>query len=207
MLKGITMKSLTFGSIILILGLSITTSTQAQKSQNRPIAHFGQISVAGTGCSPNSISSRIGTNTGTLKILFESFDAGMDAYTRLRRAGCSITVPITIPKGFQLSQLNANWMGTIEGKGRLRRKYYFSGRPNTGWKKSTYRKPTRGDFSTQDTISQPSLSTNCEGGTFNLRIVIRLRVFDNKSYMAMDNTDFAGNSGLRLSKLSYKPCR
>ena len=187
-----------------MLGLGITSSTQAQKLQKKTITHFGQISVAGTGCSASSIASIVEKTTGTLRVLFDSFDAGSNASSRLRRTGCSITVPISIAKGYQLSQSTANWIGFTEGKGRLSRKYSFSSRPTTGWKRKTYRNPAGGNFSAQDTIS---LSTSCEGGTYNLRINVRLRAFNKKSYIAMSSHDLLTNSGLRLSKLSYKPCR
>ena len=95
-----------------------------------PIAYFNNpINWAGTGCKAGSVSVS-GAKTENLSILFDSYDAGKDAKSGLKRSACSFSIPIKIPTGYKISTLTADWEGYVEGIGELSRKYLLTGKPH-----------------------------------------------------------------------------
>ena len=172
-------------------------------------AYFKQpASWAGTGCRAGSDSVVVrGKNTDTLKISFESFDAGKESESGKKRVACSFSVPIKVPRGFQISHLTADWEGYIDGKGQFSRKYYLAGRPYTSWKRNTYRKPNGGNFTKNDNIYNHSLATHCNGGTYILRINSQIRAIGRNSYASTYPHGYlALPNSLKLS-LRFKACR
>jgi len=120
------MKLLTTMTAAAVLALTMVSAVQA-----RPAVYFkNPVNWAGTGCNAGSISVS-GANTATLSVLFDKYDAGRDALSGLRRSACSFSVPIKVPRGFQISHLTADWEGYVEGRGQLSRKYFLAGRPYT----------------------------------------------------------------------------
>ena len=192
------MKLLTTITAAAILGLSMAASVQAA-----PAVHFkNPLNWAGTGCSAGSVSVS-GANTATLSILFDSFDAGSNSVSGLRRAGCSFSVPIKVPRGFQISHLTTDWEGFVEGRGQLRRKYFLAGNPYNGWKTNNFNMPSGGNFSKRDNIYHGSLATGCNGGVYNLRINSQMRAIGSNSYAAVDSADLNNRV---LFKLQFAPC-
>ncbi len=193
------MKLLTTITAATILGLGIVSSAQA-----RPAVYFkNPINWAGTGCKAGTVSVS-GANTATLSVLFDSYDAGKDSLSGLRRAACSFSVPIKVPRGFQISHLTADWEGYVEGRGQLSRKYFLAGSPYTSWKRNTYRKPRGGNFTKRDNILHASLATGCHGGVYNIRINSQIRAMGRNSYAAVDSADLKNRI---LLLLRFRPCR
>lgn len=192
------MKLLTTIAAAAILGLSMASSVQAA-----PAVHFkNPVNWAGTGCSAGSVSVS-GANTATLSVLFDSFDAGKDSLSGLRRSACSFSVPIKVPRGFQVSHLTADWEGYVEGRGQLKRKYFLAGRPYTSWKTNNYSMPAGGNFTKRDNIHHASLATGCNGGIYNLRINSQIRAMNSRSYAAVDSADL--HNRIRFL-LRFRPC-
>ncbi len=193
------MKLLTTMSAAAVLALTMVSAVQAT-----PAVYFkNPVNWAGTGCKAGSVSVT-GANTATLSVLFDAYDAGRDSASGLRRSACSFSVPIKVPRGFQISHLTADWEGYVEGRGQLSRKYFLAGRPYTSWKRNTYRKPAGGNFTKRDDIFHASLATGCNGGTYNLRINSQIRAMGRSSYAAVDSADLHNKVKFLLS---FKPCR
>ena len=193
------MKLLTTITAAALLGLGIMSSAQAA-----PAVHFkNPVNWAGTGCKAGSVSVS-GANTATLSVLFDSYDAGKDSMSGLKRAACSFSVPVKVPPGFQMSHLTADWEGYIDGKGQLSRKYFLAGRPYTSWKRNTYRKPNGGNFSKRDNLYHATFASGCNGGIFNLRINSQIRAMGRNSYAAVDSADLHNKVKFRLR---FRPCR
>ena len=193
------MKLLTTITAAAVLALGMTSAVQAT-----PAVYFkNPVNWAGTGCSAGSVSVS-GENTATLSVLFDSYDAGRDSLSGLRRSACSFSVPIKVPRGFQVSHLTADWEGYVEGKGQLSRKYFLAGRPYTSWKRNTYRKPAGGNFTKRDNIHHASFATGCNGGIYNLRINSQIRAMGRNSYAAVDSADLHNRVTFLLR---FRPCR
>ncbi len=193
------MKFLTTITAAAVLTLGMVSAVQAT-----PAVYFkNPVNWAGTGCSAGSVSVS-GANTATLSVLFDSYDAGKDSLSGLRRSACSFSVPIKVPRGFQVSHLTADWEGYVEGKGQLSRKYFLAGRPYTSWKRNTYRKPAGGNFTKRDNIHHASFATGCNGGIYNLRINSQIRAMGRNSYAAVDSADL--HNRVRFL-LRFRPCR
>jgi len=193
------MKVLTTITAAAVLALGMASSAQAT-----PAVHFkNPVNWAGTGCSAGSVSVS-GANTATLSVLFDSYDAGKDSLSGLRRSACSFSVPIKVPRGFQVSHLTADWEGFVEGRGQLSRKYFLAGSPYTSWKRNTYNRPAGGNFSKRDNIYHSTFATGCNGGVFNLRINSQIRAMGRNSYAAVDSADL--HNRVRFL-LRFRPCR
>jgi len=193
------MKLLTTITAAAILGLSMASSVQAA-----PAVHFrNPVNWAGTGCPAGSSVSVSGANTATLSILFDSFDAGSNSLSGLRRSACSFSIPITVPRGYQVSHLTADWEGFVEGRGQLKRKFFLAGKPYTSWRTNNFIKPSGGNFSKRDNLFHRSFATGCNGGVFNLRINSQIRAIGNRSYAAVDSADLHNRL---LFRLRFRRC-
>lgn len=173
------MKLLTTITAAAILGLIMTSSVQAA-----PVDYFkGPVKWAGTGCPAGSSTSVSGA--ATLSTSFASFDAGSNSLSGLKRSACSFSIPIKVPRGYQVSHLSADWKGFVKGRGQLKRKFFFAGKPYTPWKTSNFVKPNGANFSKQDNFFHSSFATGCNGGLFNLRINSQIKAMDSNSYAAV----------------------
>lgn len=169
-----------------------------------PIAFFNSpINWAGTGCKAGSVSIS-GSNTASLSILFDNYDAGKNSKTGLTRSACSFSIPIKIPSGYKITHLTADWEGYVEGKGEISRKYFLSGQAHTAWLKNIYYKPEGDNFMIRDKINQAALSSSCNGGIFNLRVDSQLKIIGDESYAAIDSTDL--HNKVQLS-LQFRACQ
>ena len=189
------LKTIAVASVLSFAAISSTYAT--------PSVHFeNPIGWAGTGCKAGSVSVT-GVNTSTLSVLFDSYDAGKNALSGLGRAGCSFSVPIRVPRGFQVSHVTADWQGFVEGKGQLRRKYFISGEPYIPWKTNNYNMPSGDNFLVTDDLYHSSFKMGCNGGVKTLRINSQIRAMTGSSYAAVDSTDL---SNKLIFKVLFAPC-
>ncbi len=180
-----------------IVCLSITPSVQAKS-----ISYFNApISWAGTGC---QAGSKKPSNGNTIKIALDDYEAGKNAQNSLNRAGCSFSIPITVPKGYKISTLTVDWQGYIKGKGKMSRKYFLAGRPYAAWKRTSYNKANGDDFILKDKINSNAFKTDCKGGRYNLRVNTDISVINDESYISLKSVD--SSNSMKLS-LTITPCR
>ncbi len=146
------------------------------------------INFAGTGCPAGSIAVT-GANTSTLSILFDSYDAGANSVSGVRRASCNFAVPVHVPQGYQVSVMTADWQGYAEGSVQLKRKYFFAGQPRAPWITSNIRSNQGTDFLKTDNMLHRTLTWGQCGRSVNLRINSNLRARSHNSYAAVDTLD------------------
>jgi hypothetical protein len=182
-----------------VLGLALGSGAA---SANDPVYFKSPLKFAGTGC-PAGSASVTGEGSDTLSILFDSYDAGKDSTTGKKRVACSFAVPIHVPQGMQVSVLTADWQGFIEGKGELRRKYFFAGNPNVPWEVDTYNKPAGYNFTETDGRLHSSLSFSACGADKIIRINSSIRAKGANSYMAVDTLDLKNKV---IFHLQWKTC-
>ncbi|MEZ5534291.1 MAG: DUF4360 domain-containing protein [Thiolinea sp.] len=178
------MKYLTTMASATVLGLSMMSGAHADS-----VYFKNPVGFAGTGCPAGSISVT-GTNTSTLSVLFDSYDAGYDSASgQSRRASCSFAVPVHVPQGFQVSTMTADWQGFAEGRSQLRRKYFFAGQPQQPWITSHFNSPNGTDYLRRDTLQHATLTWARCGRDVTLRLNSNVRARDRRSYIAVDTVD------------------
>lgn len=192
------MKILTSIVTAAVLGVAAMSSASAAD-----VYFKNPIQFKGTGCPGDNSVEVIGANTASLTVLFGQYDAGKNSMSGLDRAGCGFAIPIKVPRGFQFSEITADWEGYVKGKGELKRKYFLTGQPTSQWQTNAYNKPSGGNYSKRDSIYHASLATGCNGGQYNLRISSQVRTLVNGSYIAVDSADL--NNRL-IFKLKFKKC-
>ncbi len=185
-----------------VLGLTLTSGASAVDVDNNSVYFKAPLNFAGTGCPANS-TAVAGENTDTLSILFDSYDAGKDSVSGKRRVACSFAVPVHVPSGLQVSVMTADWQGFVEGKGELRRKYFFAGQPNQPWEVSKFNKPAGYDFTETDAQLHGSLSFSECGEDKMIRINSNIRAKGSNSYMAIDTLDLKNKV---VFKLQWRTC-
>ncbi len=183
-----------------ILGLGLTSGANAV--DNNSVYFKAPLDFAGTGC-PAGSTAVAGENTDTLSILFGSYDAGKDSVSGKKRVACSFAVPVHVPEGMQVSVMKADWQGFVEGKGELRRKYFFAGQPNEPWEVSTFNKPAGYSFTETDARLHGSLSFSECGEDKVIRINSSIRARGSNSYMAVDTLDLQNKV---VFKLQWRQC-
>lgn len=158
------------------------STTPSGKDSSEIMANF-----AGTGCSASS--TKVATDEKskmiTLQTLLPSYEAGETSSSAKKRVACSFAIPIKIPKGFQISHLEADWKGYIKGEGVFSRKYFLAGQPTSSWIRSRYNEPKGSNFQQQDNIPHADLKTSCDGGSYNLRINSDIKTKDSNSYITL----------------------
>ena len=193
-----TMKILTAIASTALLSLSMVSTANAST-----VSFGSPVGFAGTGCSAGSVSVT-GANTDTLSILFDSYDAGADSMSGLRRASCNFAVPVKVPQGYQVSVMTADWEGFAEGRTQLRRKYFFAGQPRVRWLTSNFNSRHGTDFHKRDTMQHRTLTWAKCGRNVNLRINSNIRARGNSSYMAVDTLDMQNKVKFHLK---WRRCR
>jgi Domain of unknown function (DUF4360) len=85
-------------------------------------------SYGGNGCPSGSASVSVSPDGQELTILFDKFIAlGNDPVNS--RKSCNLSIPITVPQGFQVSLYDADYRGYVapNTSGTLRAEYFFAG--------------------------------------------------------------------------------
>ena len=146
------------------------------------------INFAGTGCPAGSVAVT-DANTATMSLLFDSYDAGADSVSGVKRSSCNFAVPVHVPQGYQVSVMTADWQGYAEGKVQLKRKYFFAGQPRAPWITSNINSRHGTDFLKSDKMLHRTLTWGACGRSVNLRINSNLRARGRGSYAAVDTLD------------------
>ena len=165
-----------------------------------PVYFKAPIKFRGTGC-PGGSFSVSGEGTDTMTVLFEQYDAAKpkeNAASGMMRTACSFVVPVSVPKGYQVSNLTADWRGYAEGRTKLHREYFFAGQRGP----SANSRP-KGDYTLRDNLMHGTWS-KCGRGEVSMRINSSVRAESNPSYIAVDTLDL--NRKI-IFHLKWRKCR
>jgi len=160
------------------------------------------MNFAGTGCPAGSMSVT-GENTDTLTVMFDKYDAAKPnskAASKMERTGCSFSVPVHVPQGFQVSNMTADWRGYAEGSTELFREYFFAGQ--TGPK---VRSNPKSNYTLTDNLQHATWSP-CNAREVPMRINSSVRAAGNPSYISVDSIDLHNKVKL-VFHLSSRACR
>lgn len=187
----------------LMAGFLLTAPIQGNASPVDDLhGYFKTPVIAGNGCPIGSVSVT-GINTATLNIVFDSYDAGKHALSGLSRAGCSFSIPIRVPSGYEISNITTEWQGFIEGKGQLKRKYFVLGEPYMPWKTNNYDIPSGDRFLVTDDFYHSSFKMGCNGGVKILRINSQIKAMKKNSYIAVASNDLTNRL---IFNVQFSPC-
>lgn len=173
--------------IPVVLALVFSHNVQAA-----PSVSIGAVSYMGTGCSSGDGDSI--SDSGLIRTLnLRNFRAG--AGYALRRSACNVAIPVTVPRGYQVS-LSANFKGSVNGSGKLIRSYGTSqnlgGVPLISGLTSV-----RGKRFSQNDAGNGAWSA-CGAGAFNLRL--------NSSVQAIGSANKISVDEMTL-RIAVRPCR
>lgn len=162
----------------------------SQNAHAAPSVSIGEVSYMGTGCGMgDSISG-----SGSIKTLnLRRFNAG--AGYALRRSACNVAIPVTVPRGYQVS-LSANFKGSVKGSGKLIRSYGTSMNP-VGTSLSSNLTSVRGKRFSQNDAGNGAWSA-CGVGSVNVRL--------NSSVMATSSASKISVDKMTL-RIAVRPCR
>lgn len=153
--------------------------------------------VDGAGCEAGSVTT-VGEGTETLSLLFGRYDAGKNSLSGRMRTHCSFSVPVEVPEGYRLSSLSADWMGFIQGKGKLRRHYSILRSGNRPWKVNHYNSPQGLNYLEHDDMEAKRFGDHCQGGQYNIQVNSEIMTAGQDSYIAVDTLDLQNRVTFRL---------
>lgn len=177
-----------------LLTIAATSSTAAPSNNT---VHFKAPAIAGSGCPAGSSDFVITPDGSTLSILFDSYIAEPG------NKSCNIAIPVHIPNGFQVSTMTADFRGFIEGRGELRRSYFFAG-DRTPTLKTKLRNRHGDDYLVRDNLMHMTESWSRCGEDVNMRINSRIRTFGRHSSISVDSLDLTNGV---IFHLKYRRCR
>ncbi len=190
-----------------VLAAALISLGAALPAQAAQVVFKNPLGWAGTGC-PAGSTSVTGVNSAELSVLFDSYDAGKNSLSGLKRAACSFSVPIKVPDGLQVSKLTVDWEGYVEGKAEFKRKYKLIGSgividPSyISWKRDNYNKPSGDNFTKRDTLIHGS-AAGCGGGVYKLRINSQIKAKTPNTYTAIDSADLTNRL---IFRVWFQPC-
>lgn len=187
-----------------IASAAILTVSMTAAAQAAPVYFKSPVGFGGTGCPAYSIPDPVGVNTDTLTIFFTQYDAGPDSASGMgRRAACSFAVPVHVPQGWQVSTMTADWQVYTEGRGELKRKYFFAGQPFVPWLTSNFNAPHGNTTTKRDTLMHSTSTWSKCGRDVNLRISSEVRPQGRNSYIGVDSLDLQNKVRFQLK---WKRC-
>ena len=171
----------------------------------RPPVYFKEpIQFRGTGC-PQGSYTVSGNGTDTITILFDRYDAAKptrNAASGMFRTSCNFVVPVSVPSGYQVSNLTSDWRGYAEGRTKLHREYFFAGQRGPSKTSSP-----RGDYVETDNLMHATWSP-CGRGTVPMRINSSIRAQSNPSYISVDTVDLKNKPKVHIIfRLQWRQCR
>ncbi|MCI5179719.1 MAG: DUF4360 domain-containing protein [Candidatus Electrothrix sp. AW3_4] len=174
-MKEIIMKKIFVSSFATVMCITFVIGQAFARS---PVYFKEPIQFRGTGC-PQGVS---GANTDTMTVQFNQYDAAKpprNAASGMIRTSCSFVVPVSVPSGYQISNLTVDWQGYAEGRTKLHREYFFAGQRGPSKTSSP-----RGDYIERDNLMHETWSP-CGRGTVPMRINSSIRAISNPSYIAV----------------------
>ncbi|MCK5902270.1 MAG: DUF4360 domain-containing protein [Cocleimonas sp.] len=186
-----TLKTIIAGTL-----LAITAQTSMAAPSNNTV-FFKAPAIAGSGCPSGSSDFAITPDGSTLSILFDSYIADPG------NKSCNIAVPVHVPNGFQVSTMTADFRGFIEGRGELRRSYFFAGDRTPVLKNKLYSKHGD-DYLVRDNLMTMTESWSACGQDVNMRINSRIRTKGKRSSISVDSLDLTNGV---VFQLQYRKCR
>jgi Domain of unknown function (DUF4360) len=184
---------------LLVTTASIATSmTPASAAQ----VEIMNATYGGSGCPSNSASVSVSPDGQELTILFDKFTVlGNDPMQS--RKNCSLSIPIRVPQGFQISLYDADYRGYVapNTSASLRSEYFFAGSRGP-----TFIRNINGEtnYNVRDSLATVANVWSACGDSVNMRVNASLSA-RGAGMATLDSFDLA-HRGL-VYHVQYRTCR
>ncbi|BAZ41954.1 hypothetical protein NIES4101_79220 [Calothrix sp. NIES-4101] len=122
----------------------------------------------GSGCPGGTASISFSPNGQKLTIRFNQFIARGNKPNESRK-NCNLTIPVRVPKGYQVSLNNASYRGNVAPRttGKLRAEYFFAGQPGSIFSRAFTGKR---EYNVRDSLrNKTNVWSRC-GDSVNMRV-------------------------------------
>ena len=177
--------------------LTIAAAQSASAAPNPNTVYFADPAYGGSGCPQGTASYSLTPDGQILTMLFDSYFADPVRKT------CNISIPVHVPNGFQVSTISADYRGFAQGKGELKRSYFFAGDTGPSFT-DVLGTPSGLTYLKSDNLIATSNSWSRCGQDVNLRINSAVRGLTRNSMIGVDSLDL--KEGI-IFHLQYRTCR
>lgn len=181
---------------------------------------LGEPRVRGNGCPEGSVGVSLTPDKKTVSFIFDQFisESGNSVELKKNRKRCSITLPIDVPKGWQVTVLQMEQRGFYsvpkKGQALIQTQYSLWDKnqrllQSSIIKKKSIRGPADDEFTISNRIKNTPVYSHC-GQKVNFKIDTTLQTQTNKAgddvFLSVDSLDAsADNKGFHLTFL-WKRC-
>ena len=176
--------------------LTVAAAQSASAAPNANTVYFADPSYGGSGCPQGTASYSLTPDGQTLTMLFDAYLADP------ARKTCNISIPVHVPNGFQVSNITADYRGFAQGKGELKRSYFFAGDTGPTFT-DVLGSPSGVTYLKSDSLIATSNSWSRCGEDVNLRVNSAVRGLNRHSLIGVDSLDL--KEGIILH-LQYRTC-
>lgn len=190
------MKNIHTGLLCASVLFTLAASQASIAAPSLNSVYFNEPSYGGSGCPQGSASSSLTPDGLTLTMLFDSYTASPT------RKACNISIPVHVPNGFQVSTITADYRGFAQGRGELKRSYFFAGGAGSSFTDVLGTSSGTTYLKTDDLIETSNIWSRC-GADVNMRINSAIRGLNNRSNISVDSLDL--HQGM-VFHLQYRSC-
>jgi Domain of unknown function (DUF4360) len=185
-----------------VLAASVLMTTAANPVLANPKVQILGANYGGSGCPGRSASVSVSPDGQELSILFDKFIALGNQAAESRKS-CNLSIPIRVPRGYQISLYDADYRGYVAPNTRanLRAEYFFAG--NRG---PVFSRVFQGEtnYNVRDSLATVANVWSACGDSINMRVNAAMTA-RGTGMATVDSFDLA-HRGL-VYHLKYRSCR
>jgi Domain of unknown function (DUF4360) len=159
-------------------------------------------SFGGNGCPGESAKATVSPDGQELSILFDKFVADGSKPAESRKS-CSMSIPIKVPQGFQISLYDVDYRGyvAVGTTGKLRAEHFFAGQKGPVFERTL---PGEKDYNVRDSFETAADIWSRCGDSLNMRVNASM-VAKGSGTATVDSFDLA-HRGL-VYHVKYRDCK
>jgi hypothetical protein len=179
-----------------------TLMTAAVSPASAQSVQIQSASYGGSGCPAGSASVSVSPDGQELTILFDKFIAEGNNVSQSRKS-CNLSIPISVPQGFQISLYDADYRGYVapQTRANLRAEYFFAGGRGPVFSR-TFNGET--SYNVRDSLATVANVWSRCGDSLNMRVNAALTA-RGRGQATVDSFDLS-HRGL-VYHIKYRRCR
>jgi hypothetical protein len=217
---------------IVVFTVCIVQGAQADNNSKRhyptpepeveiPAFALGTPKTAGSGCPEETVGVSMTEDKKTVSFIFDSFlaEAGNSADLQRNKKRCRVTIPVDVPKGFQVVTVKLDQRGfyLIPENARLllERKYWLTNKRNHAitravTKNQDVRGPAEEEYTKNFKLQVPTLMSPCGEKInfhFDTSVDLKTNTAGEDALATVDSLDVSGDSKGYLVKFFMRRCK
>lgn len=186
-----------------------------------PAFALGTPSIAGNGCAEDTVGISMTDDKKTVSFIFDNFiaEAGNSVELKRSKKHCRVTIPVDVPKGFQIITIKMDQRGFYSvpksGSLNMERKYWLANKKNKVLTRPVARNlnvrgPAEDEYTKSLKITVPTLYSPCgQPVKFNLDTTVDLKTnkAGDDALATVDSLDVAANNKGYFVKFFMKKCK